>query len=105
MAKLLTEEWDTAVLAACGQTYRLSEAPCPMTCIEYPAQTDNTQAKSSRQMDLVKVTYPPTCLRRICIMPATLTEHKSAAVARHAPLHDIPPCSHELSHSVAYALW
>ena len=72
MAKLLTEEWDMPVLAACGQTYRLCEAPCPMTCIEYPAQTDNTQVKSSRQMDLVKVSCSSHSLQSICIMLASL---------------------------------
>ena len=55
LARLLTEEWDTAVLMACGAVYKLCEAPCPFPCIEYPLQTDNTQIKSSRQMDLVKV--------------------------------------------------
>lgn len=55
LSRFLTEEWDVAVLAACGTVYKLSEAPCPLTCIEYPAQTDNGQIKSSREMDLVKV--------------------------------------------------
>ena len=55
LSHFLTEEWDVAVLAACSLVYRLSETPCPLTCIEYPAQTDNSQVKSSRQMDLVKV--------------------------------------------------
>lgn len=54
----LTEEWDEALLVALGTVYRLSEAPCPVPCIEYPAQVDMTLVKSSRQMDLVKV-----CLR------------------------------------------
>ena len=59
MSRFLTEEWDVTVLMACGTLYRLSEAPCPVPCIEYPAQIDNSLVKSSRQMDLAKVCMYP----------------------------------------------
>lgn len=49
-SRFLTEEWDVAVLTACASVYRLSEAPCPLSCIDYPAQNDNIL-----MMDLVKV--------------------------------------------------
>ena len=53
-AKFLTEQWDVAVLAACAVTYTTSAGPCPFTCIEYPAQADNSSVQSSRRMDLNK---------------------------------------------------
>ncbi|KAL3160912.1 hypothetical protein ABBQ38_009304 [Trebouxia sp. C0009 RCD-2024] len=62
LSHFLTEEWDLAVLAACSAVYRLSEAPCPLTCIEYPTQTDNGQIRSSRQMDLVKAIWLSDCV-------------------------------------------
>ncbi|KAL0041495.1 hypothetical protein WJX79_005335 [Trebouxia sp. C0005] len=57
LAKFLTEEWSYEALTACGAVYRMCTAPCPFPCIEYPAQTDNTQIKSSRQIDLTKAVW------------------------------------------------
>ena len=55
LAKFLTEQWGMPVLTACSITYKASTEPCPFTCIEYPAQTDNAQLQSSRRLDLIKV--------------------------------------------------
>jgi len=68
VAKFLTEEWSYEALTACAAVYRMCAAPCPFPCIEYPAQTDNTQIKSSRQIDLTKVSqYCHSCLCLYCI--------------------------------------
>ncbi|KAL0042160.1 hypothetical protein WJX77_004929 [Trebouxia sp. C0004] len=57
LAKFLTEEWSYEALTACGAVYRMCATPCPFLCVEYPAQTDNTQIKSSRQIDLIKAIW------------------------------------------------